>query len=163
MGDAEREEALRALGDHMSAGRLDIEEYGDRTARVTASKTRGELIELFRDLPDPKPSFSPQVQQPQPPPAAPARPPAIQRWATSRPALRAYMAVIPLVWIGAVVLFFGLRTPFVFVLPILVMIAGSRIWGEDWHAERRAQRRQRDHWRYHTKHHHKYWKNRGRY
>lgn len=57
IGDTEREEALEALGQHMAAGRLDIDEYGDRSARVTTARTRSELVALFADLPDPKPAF----------------------------------------------------------------------------------------------------------
>ncbi|RSM74628.1 DUF1707 domain-containing protein [Kibdelosporangium aridum] len=146
VGDAEREEALQALGDHMSAGRLDIDEYGERTARVAASKTRGDLLELFKDLPDPKPSFVPVVKSPEPV-VAPAGPP-MQRWANSRPALRAYAAMIPVIWVATALLFvFAVRTPFIFILPFFAMIAGARIWGADWHYERRAQRRQREHWK----------------
>ncbi|CAM3619759.1 DUF1707 domain-containing protein [Kibdelosporangium persicum] len=157
VGDAEREEALQALGDHMSAGRLDIDEYGERTARVAASKTRGELLELFRDLPDPKPAFFPQVKvhaQALPATAAPAP----RRWSTSRAALKAYAALIPVVWVATALLFlFAVRNPFVFLLPVFVMIAGARIWGEEWHNERRAQRRQREHWKNEHRRH------RGRY
>ncbi|MGB3441245.1 MAG: DUF1707 domain-containing protein [Actinophytocola sp.] len=57
VSDAEREEALAKLGEHMTAGRLDIDEYGDRSARVATAKTRGELLDLFGDLPEPKPAF----------------------------------------------------------------------------------------------------------
>lgn len=57
VSDAEREEALAKLGEHMSAGRLDIDEYGERSARVATAKTRGELLSLFGDLPEPKPAF----------------------------------------------------------------------------------------------------------
>lgn len=57
VSDAEREEALAKLGEHMSAGRLDIDEYGERSARVATTKTRGELLGLFGDLPEPKPAF----------------------------------------------------------------------------------------------------------
>jgi hypothetical protein len=57
VSDAEREEALGKLGEHMSAGRLDIDEYGERSARVATAKTRGELLALFGDLPEPKPTF----------------------------------------------------------------------------------------------------------
>jgi hypothetical protein len=71
IGDAEREQALAALGEHMSAGRLDIDEYGERSAKVTAARTRGELLELFTDLPDPKPGSVPRPQ-----PAAAPKPPA---------------------------------------------------------------------------------------
>lgn len=57
VSDAEREEALAKLGEHMSAGRLDIDEYGERSAKVATAKTRGELLGLFGDLPEPKPAF----------------------------------------------------------------------------------------------------------
>ena len=72
IGDTEREQALAALGEHMSAGRLTIDEYGERSAKVTAARTRGELLELFTDLPDPKPGSAPMPQ----PAAASAQPPA---------------------------------------------------------------------------------------
>lgn len=57
ISDTEREDALTKLGEHMAAGRLDLDEYGDRSARVATAKTRGELLELFTDLPEPKPVF----------------------------------------------------------------------------------------------------------
>lgn len=68
ISDAEREDALGKLGEHMSAGRLDIDEFGERSARVATAKTRGELLGLFGDLPEPKPAFG----QPVPYPGAPA-------------------------------------------------------------------------------------------
>jgi hypothetical protein len=74
IGDTEREQALAALGEHMSAGRLDIDEYGERSAKVTAARTRGELHALFNDLPDPKPGSAPTphpAAAPQPPAAVP--------------------------------------------------------------------------------------------
>lgn len=57
IGDAEREEAFTALGEHMSAGRLAIDEYGDRSAKVAAARTRNDLVVLFTDLPAPRPAF----------------------------------------------------------------------------------------------------------
>jgi len=57
VSDAEREEALTKLGEHMTAGRLDIDEYGERSAQVATAKTRGDLLALFGDLPEPKPTF----------------------------------------------------------------------------------------------------------
>src|SRR5215216_5256248 len=59
VGDAERVEALKALGEQMSVGRLDVDEYGERSARASAAKTRGDLIQLFTDLPEPNPKFDP--------------------------------------------------------------------------------------------------------
>jgi hypothetical protein len=151
VGDAEREQALQALGDHMSAGRLDIDEYGDRTARVAASKTRGDIVEVFRDLPEPKPRFGPPVKAapavPREPATAPAQGrPGVDRWQQRPLAQRAYGALIPVVFGVAIVLFFTTaRTPFVFALPVLVMILGGSLWGDSWSHDRRAwQREQRD-------------------
>ncbi|MET0238204.1 MAG: DUF1707 domain-containing protein [Kibdelosporangium sp.] len=161
VGDAEREEALQALGDHMSAGRLDIDEYGERSARVAASKTRGDLLELFRDLPAPKPGFQPPVHvraEPMPGPSLP-----VQRSGTPVGA-RIYAAIVPVAWVLAVLLFFAVRTPFVFALPLIVMMLGASIWGEDWsrarseHRDRNARyRERRHHWK---NQHQKYWKDR---
>lgn len=66
ISDSEREDALGKLGEHMSAGRLDIDEYGERSAMVATAKTRGELLALFGDLPEPKPTFGqPKAPAPQ--------------------------------------------------------------------------------------------------
>lgn len=162
MGDAEREQALRALGDHMSAGRLDIDEYGERTAKVAASKTRGELLELFVDLPEPKPRFGPPVQAkpepivarassvPQPPPGRPG----VERWQQRPIGQRIYGAMVPVVFFAAVALYFTeIRTFWVFALPILFVIIGGSMFGEGWSHDRRAwereqHRRRRDRRRY---------------
>jgi hypothetical protein len=168
VGDAEREEALQALGDHMSAGRLDIDEYGERTARVAASKTRGDLLALFKDLPAPKPSFQPPVHvKSEPMPAAQAPPlPELQRSSTPLGA-RVYAAMVPVTWLIAVVLFFAIRTPFVFALPVLVMMVGASMWGDDWSRARREHRhrqaRHREHRQQWKNQHRKYWDDRRRY
>ncbi|WP_051898947.1 DUF1707 SHOCT-like domain-containing protein [Sciscionella sediminilitoris] len=57
VSDTERESAVSALGEHMTAGRIDVEEYGQRSARVTTARTRGDVLREFADLPDPKPAF----------------------------------------------------------------------------------------------------------
>jgi hypothetical protein len=57
VGDADREQAIAALGEHMSLGRLTVDEYGERASGVAAAKTRGELSEQFADLPEPGPRF----------------------------------------------------------------------------------------------------------
>lgn len=139
VGDAEREEALQALGDHMSAGRLDIDEYGERTARVAASKTRGDLLALFKDLPEPKPTFVPPVfVTAEPMPAASSVP--VERSSTTPVGARIYAAIMPVAWIAAVVLFFAVKTPFVFALPVILMMVGASVWGEDWSRARREHR-----------------------
>lgn len=51
IGDAEREQAQAALGEHYAAGRLDHDEYSERLDRIWAARTRAELDPLFADLP----------------------------------------------------------------------------------------------------------------
>ncbi|SDC40353.1 DUF1707 SHOCT-like domain-containing protein [Nocardioides lianchengensis] len=51
IGDAEREQAAAALGDHFAQGRLSADEHGDRLDRVWAARTRADLAPVFRDLP----------------------------------------------------------------------------------------------------------------
>lgn len=62
IGDPERQDALRLLGEHMSAGRLEIIEYEDRSSQAAAARFRSELDGLFDDLPAPRPG----EQNPQP-------------------------------------------------------------------------------------------------
>ena len=65
IGDAERDHAAQALGEHFAVGRLDREEYDERMDVVLAARTWGDLAPVFRDLP------SPTASQPRPvsPPA----------------------------------------------------------------------------------------------
>ena len=54
IGDAEREAAVTALGEHYAAGRLTKDEFDERSARAYAARTRSELWPLFTDLPRPE-------------------------------------------------------------------------------------------------------------
>ena len=49
--DTDRAAVATVLGEHMSAGRLTLEEYDERLARAYAARTFGELEELTADLP----------------------------------------------------------------------------------------------------------------
>jgi TM2 domain-containing membrane protein YozV len=51
IGHAEREAAVRALGEHYAEGRLDHDEYDQRVAAAYAARTAGDLAPLFKDLP----------------------------------------------------------------------------------------------------------------
>lgn len=51
IGDAEREQAATALGEHFAAGRISDEEHADRLDRIWSARTRGDLTPVFRDLP----------------------------------------------------------------------------------------------------------------
>ena len=49
--DTDRAAVAAALGEHMSAGRLTLEEYDERLTQVYGAKTYGELDRLTADLP----------------------------------------------------------------------------------------------------------------
>ena len=49
--DADRAAVATVLGEHMSAGRLTLDEYDERLTRAYAARTFGELDELTADLP----------------------------------------------------------------------------------------------------------------
>lgn len=51
IGDAEREEAVRQLGEHYAAGRLTEEEHAERSEQAYAARTQADLDGLFGDLP----------------------------------------------------------------------------------------------------------------
>lgn len=125
IGDAEREDGLRALGEHMAAGRLTVDEYGDRSAKVATARTRGELLSLFSDLPEPRPRF----HAPAPVFAAPPMP---MPYLPSRPlGLRVSSALIPIAIVAGIFLAFRFGFfPFI-VLPIIVAIMVNRS-NNDW-------------------------------
>jgi hypothetical protein len=49
--DTDRAAVAAVLGEHMSAGRLTLDEFDERLARAYAARTFGELDELTADLP----------------------------------------------------------------------------------------------------------------
>ena len=57
IGTAERTAAMKALDEHLSAGRLGVEEYGERTAKAANAVVASEIAELFTDLPEPHPQL----------------------------------------------------------------------------------------------------------
>jgi Domain of unknown function (DUF1707) len=155
IGDSERENALTALAEHMSAGRLDIDEYGDRTAKVAAAKTRGELLALFTDLPAPHPVFGQQGQPARTaqgtPSAGTGLPQAMPEQnvpvpASSMPlAQRIVAGAVPLAGIIAVLLFFtfGHAWQF-FLIPAGVAILSGVFFGDEWkHNQRMVREKQR--------------------
>jgi hypothetical protein len=116
LSDAERNEAVDALSEHVRTGRLDIEEFGDRSARATQARTRAELVALFEDLPEPHPSVLKAVRA-QPAPGRPV------------PQRRFSGGVVPIVAVIAVLLFLTVARGMwlVFLLPAVVaLIMGAR-------------------------------------
>ncbi|OLR90490.1 DUF1707 SHOCT-like domain-containing protein [Actinokineospora bangkokensis] len=118
IGDAERETALRLLGEHMAAGRLDVEEYGDRSATATTARTRGDLLALFSDLPEPKPRFD-----------APARAPHPGRLARRPGPPVALAPVLLALMITLVIATKGLALPFLIAPLMWLAAARGRHWG----------------------------------
>lgn len=57
IGTAERDAAMKALDEHLAAGRLGVEEYGERSAQAANATTAPELAALFTDLPAPHPKL----------------------------------------------------------------------------------------------------------
>jgi hypothetical protein len=51
VSDAERDAAVRTLGEHAAVGRLTLDELEDRAGQALNAKTRGELAALTSDLP----------------------------------------------------------------------------------------------------------------
>lgn len=118
VSDTEREDALGKLGQHMTEGRLDIEEYGERTAKVAAAKTRGDVLALFDDLPEPRPTFG----QPVPPPV-------VRAPRGGSPAQRIAPVLLPVALVMlAIGLTFALRVPFIFLLPFVFFFINSGRW-----------------------------------
>ncbi|KQW47703.1 hypothetical protein ASC77_14840 [Nocardioides sp. Root1257] len=66
IGDAERELAATALGEHFAQGRITADEHAERLEQVWAARTRAELQPVFRDLPGPArtPERSPRAFRP---------------------------------------------------------------------------------------------------
>lgn len=51
LSDADREQALARLGEHYAVGRLDKDEYDERSDAIWSAKTRADLRPVFADLP----------------------------------------------------------------------------------------------------------------
>ena len=138
VGDTERNAAVAALGEHMSTGRLDLDEFGTRSAKASSARTVGELRELFTDLPAPHP--------PLPGGAAAVAPLSYQAVGTAVPvtgntpalvddrtrAQRLVAAAAGAAGVIAVILFFATGAWWWFLLiPLISSVAGG-LWGESW-------------------------------
>src|SRR4051794_41885231 len=76
IGDAEREAAVTALGEHYAAGRLTKEEFDERAGIAWTAKTNSTLWPLFADLPRPQAGPRP-TQAPSPGKARAGHPPGL--------------------------------------------------------------------------------------
>ena len=55
IGDADRDQAVAFLQEHMAQGRIDASEFDDRMSQALKARTASELAVMFDDLPDPRP------------------------------------------------------------------------------------------------------------
>ncbi|MGK4596778.1 DUF1707 SHOCT-like domain-containing protein [Amycolatopsis sp. w19] len=127
ISDQDRESALTALGEHMTVGRIDIDEFGDRSARITAAKTRGELAQIFLDLPEPHPRYD----TPKAAVGEPGKP--ASTWAGISPTQRVMGALLPILFIATIALIITTGITWWFILvPIGISAVGEGIWGKGW-------------------------------
>ena len=68
IGDADRDQAVAFLQEHMAQGRIDASEFDDRMSQALKANTASELAVLFDDLPEPRPPSLDQRATFQPPP-----------------------------------------------------------------------------------------------
>lgn len=63
VGDPERERAIALLGEHLTAGRLDIDEYEQRCFALAGARFASEITAAFDDLPAPHPEVPSTSEQ----------------------------------------------------------------------------------------------------
>lgn len=102
--DADRDAVVTVLRDAYTAGRLTLEEFGERTSAAYAGKTWGDLRELTADLPE-QPPLGADVQDPPavppPPDAAKTRPGAPHRHTAPAGAVMPFVMVWFLIVLAA--------------------------------------------------------------
>ena len=55
IGDADRDQAVAFLQEHLANGRIEASEFDDRMSQALKARTASELSALFEDLPEPRP------------------------------------------------------------------------------------------------------------
>jgi hypothetical protein len=147
IGTAERTAAMKALDVHLDAGRLGVEEYGDRSAIAANAAHASELQALFTDLPEPHPPLPGTAAAPQ---ATSPLPVTRDEGAVANRsdnlldvAAPRIMAVVPFV---ALALFFTVGGWWWWLLiPAAgALLYGSRHGGNDHGRDRDERRRERD-------------------
>ncbi|WP_072807496.1 DUF1707 SHOCT-like domain-containing protein [Rhodococcoides yunnanense] len=127
IGTAEREQALSSLSQHLSDGRLTLEEFDERSAVVTSATTRSQLDAVFTDLPSA--NIAPTASRPLDlsKSQTPARTPdsAVDDGWDWR---KAAMAVTPIV---ALILFFVVPLSNSWLFFLLIPLVGAIVYGGD--------------------------------
>ncbi|MEV6282102.1 DUF1707 domain-containing protein [Kribbella sp. NPDC051770] len=116
IGDAERDQAVAALGDHFVAGRLTQDEFEERSERATKARYDEELAPLFADLPD-------QAVVPVQPAWAAARGRQPSWVAQGRPP--AFLFVLPFLMVGLVIASVSFAAPWVLWVFFWIALFGG--------------------------------------
>jgi hypothetical protein len=129
IGDAERDQAVELLREHLAAGRLDREEFEERIERALTARTLVDLLPLFADLPGSKPgeTAAPNHSGASSPPSLPAMTPSPAL--AERSQNRALSVAAAVAWPLTIMVCFmiGWRFWWLIFIPIAISsIAGSR-------------------------------------
>ena len=118
LSDADRQQALDALGEHYAQGRLTREELDERSDAVWSAKTYGDLSPLFADLPG-----QPSPRHEGPRPRGPRGP---RGW----PGVRGLLVPVLVVLVVLTVI---IHLPLVLLGLLLWFCIGRRVWHRQWH------------------------------
>jgi hypothetical protein len=122
IGDAERDEAARELGEHFALGRITADEHSERLEQIWSARTAGDLAPAFRDLPRPKAG--------RPDPVRPRGPRPSRGWRPELPhvpfPLKVLIGIVA-VWWGCHHLLFLLIGLFVYVVVVRRLVR-RRTW-----------------------------------
>ena len=133
IGDSERNAAADALQQHLTAGRLSLDEYADRSAVVMNARTQDEVDRVFGDLPSvpgaPGAAGTPAVRSAAGSALAGAAGvppvPAAGRQGPSRRVLQALMGAMPII---ALLLFLAFDAWYFFLLiPLSYAVLGPML------------------------------------
>ncbi|MCA1006395.1 DUF1707 domain-containing protein [Rhodococcus hoagii] len=116
IGTAEREQALAALSQHFSDGRLTVTEFDERSGQIASATTRGQLDQVFTDLP--------ALTAPAPAPAETS--PAVDDSDDEKTWRNTVMAVIPFV---ALALFFLVPVDHSWLFFLLIPATAAILFG----------------------------------
>jgi len=120
IGDAERDQAVSALGDHFAAGRITREEFDERSDQAVRARFAADLAPLFADLPDPEPAQTSRRPQQWGPGFRPGPPPP-------------FFLLAPLLVVGLVVTAVILTAPWILWLLFAFALFGGGPRHRHWH------------------------------
>lgn len=123
IGHAERTSAQQALDEHLAAGRLNIDEYADRSAAAANAVVAADLAALFTDLPQPHPELPSGPPATAPLPATP--PPGEAAPASGGPLANLGPGMMGIAVVAAIGLFLLTRQAGVF---LLIPLAAVLLW-----------------------------------